>query len=464
MYAVIETGGKQYRVEVGTELEVELLDAEPGKTVTVGRVLLVADGDDASIGRPVVDGAAVSAEVVRQGRGDKVISFKYRPKARRRVKKGHRQELTVLRISDITLNGKSAAESAAKADTDAKTERQRLEEAAGRRPPRTRGSRPSWPPHREAAPAKKTESRPAAKAAETNAETQADSAKAEPRPRPRQPRRPRPRPARPHRRRRPRPPRRTTRAKAPTPMRRPRARSKKTAPSRAPPRRTSSHGHKKAGGSVKNGRDSVGQRLGVKAGDGQTRHGRDDHRPPARDDVPRPARAPGSAGTTPCSRPSTGTVKFEHGSKSKKRIRVEAAETARRPPSQRPGETGIAGDHRPGRWPGRKTSEESTPVKPDIHPQVLRSEGPLRLVRPRMDGRVDSTRAARRRVQQLPPVLHGHAEHHRHRRPGRALPEAPGAAGPQPDRSRPHDDGRPVTPAVRPRPVPVGRSHAHRRR
>lgn len=130
MYAVIETGGKQYRVEVGTELEVELLDAEPGKTVTVGRVLLVADGDDASIGRPVVDGAQVSAEVVRQGRGEKLIVFKYGPKTRRRVKKGHRQELTTLRISDITLNGKSAAKSAAKTETDAKTERQRLEEAA----------------------------------------------------------------------------------------------------------------------------------------------------------------------------------------------------------------------------------------------------------------------------------------------------------------------------------------------
>jgi len=130
MYAVIETGGKQYRVEVGTELEVELLDVEPGKNVTFDRVLLVADGDEASIGRPVVDGAAVSAEVVRLDRGPKLISFKYRPKARSRVKKGHRQELTVLRISDIVLNGKSAAKSVAKAESDAKTERQRLEEAA----------------------------------------------------------------------------------------------------------------------------------------------------------------------------------------------------------------------------------------------------------------------------------------------------------------------------------------------
>ena len=130
MYAVIETGGKQYRVEVGTELEVELLDVEPGKTITLDRVLLIADGADASIGRPLVDGAAVSAEVLRRDRGDKVIAFKYRPKARRRVKKGHRQELTVLRISDIVLDGKSAAKAAAKAESDAKTERQRLEEAA----------------------------------------------------------------------------------------------------------------------------------------------------------------------------------------------------------------------------------------------------------------------------------------------------------------------------------------------
>jgi large subunit ribosomal protein L21 len=130
MYAVIETGGKQYRVEVGTEFAVELLDVEPGKTVTLDRVLLIADGDDASIGQPVVDGAAVSAEVVRQDRGEKVIAFKYRPKARRRVKKGHRQELTILRVSDIVFGGKSAAKAAAKSESDAKTERQRLEEAA----------------------------------------------------------------------------------------------------------------------------------------------------------------------------------------------------------------------------------------------------------------------------------------------------------------------------------------------
>ncbi len=130
MYAVIETGGKQYRVEVGTELSVELLEVEAGQEITLDRVLLVADGDEAAIGRPVVDGATVSATVLRNDRADKVISFKYKPKARRRVKKGHRQEQTVLRITDVALNGKSAAEEARKAAEARRTERMRLEEAA----------------------------------------------------------------------------------------------------------------------------------------------------------------------------------------------------------------------------------------------------------------------------------------------------------------------------------------------
>jgi len=133
MYAVIETGAKQYRVEVGTELEVELLEVEPGQEITLERVLLVVDGDEAAIGRPVVDGATVSATVLRNDRAAKVISFKYKPKARRRVKKGHRQEQTVLRITDVVLNGKSAAAEAREAAEAKKTERQRLEEVAATR-------------------------------------------------------------------------------------------------------------------------------------------------------------------------------------------------------------------------------------------------------------------------------------------------------------------------------------------
>ena len=180
MYAVIETGGKQYRVEVGTELEVELLDVEPGQAITLDRVLLVADGDESAIGRPLVSDATVSAEVVRQTRGEKLIAFKYRPKARSRVKKGHRQELTVLRITDVRLGSKSAAESVRKAEADAKTERQRLEEAAAKQAAadaalaaKLAKSAPA-----EAKPAKASTAKP--KATATKAEPKATTAKTAP--------------------------------------------------------------------------------------------------------------------------------------------------------------------------------------------------------------------------------------------------------------------------------------------
>jgi large subunit ribosomal protein L21 len=132
MYAVIETGGKQYRVEVGTELEVELLEANAGDSINLPRVLLVADGDTSAIGQPLVANASVEAEVVRRDRGPKLTNFKYGPKTRRRVKKGHRQELTILRISDIVLDGKSAAGEKAEADKARRAERARLEETARR--------------------------------------------------------------------------------------------------------------------------------------------------------------------------------------------------------------------------------------------------------------------------------------------------------------------------------------------
>src|SRR5204862_6791913 len=96
----------------------------------VERARLVADGETAAIGRPLVANASVAAEVVRRDRGVKTISFKYRPKARRRVKKGHRQELSVLRISDIVLDGKSAAAEKAEADKARAAERAKPEETA----------------------------------------------------------------------------------------------------------------------------------------------------------------------------------------------------------------------------------------------------------------------------------------------------------------------------------------------
>lgn len=132
MYAVIETGGKQFRVELGTEIQIDRLDAAPGDTIELGRVLLLADGDEAQIGRPIVDGATVSASVVRQAQGDKLIVFKYRPKARRRVKHGHRQDLTVVRISDISFNGRSAAKEADAQARTAEAERKKAAEEAAR--------------------------------------------------------------------------------------------------------------------------------------------------------------------------------------------------------------------------------------------------------------------------------------------------------------------------------------------
>jgi large subunit ribosomal protein L21 len=132
MYAVIETGGKQYKVELGTELEVELLDVEPGQEINLERVLMVADGENTTIGQPIVADAAVSARVLRQDRGVKTISFKYRPKARRRVKKGHRQELTILKITEVRLGSKSAAAEAKVAEEKAEAEREKIAKAAAK--------------------------------------------------------------------------------------------------------------------------------------------------------------------------------------------------------------------------------------------------------------------------------------------------------------------------------------------
>jgi large subunit ribosomal protein L21 len=132
MYAVIETGGKQYRVELGTEFAVELLDVDPGQEINLERVLLVGDGETTAVGQPVVADAAVSARVLRQERGEKTISFKYRPKARRRVKKGHRQELMVLKITEVRLGSKSAAAEAKEVAAQAEAERIKIASAAAR--------------------------------------------------------------------------------------------------------------------------------------------------------------------------------------------------------------------------------------------------------------------------------------------------------------------------------------------
>ncbi|MBR3383531.1 MAG: 50S ribosomal protein L21 [Clostridia bacterium] len=100
MYAIIVTGGKQYKVEAGDEILVEKLDAEVGETVNFD-VLMMAEGDSVQVGKPYVEGVCAKAEVVEHGKGRKVIVFKYKPKKNIRKKQGHRQPYTKVKVLSI---------------------------------------------------------------------------------------------------------------------------------------------------------------------------------------------------------------------------------------------------------------------------------------------------------------------------------------------------------------------------
>src|SRR5207249_12193790 len=114
MYAIVETGGKQYRVKPGDTIAVEKLSGEPGEMLDLDRVLLIAgDGErETRVGSPGVAGAVVRAEVLAHFRGQKIIIFRYKSKVRYRRRTGHRQSLTRLRITDILLDGASASKAA----------------------------------------------------------------------------------------------------------------------------------------------------------------------------------------------------------------------------------------------------------------------------------------------------------------------------------------------------------------
>ena len=101
MYAVIQTGGKQYRVKSGEQLKVELLSVEVGATVSFDRVLMLGEGDGVKVGAPFVSGAAVKATVVAQGRGEKIRIFKMRRRKHYAKTQGHRQGFTEVRIDEI---------------------------------------------------------------------------------------------------------------------------------------------------------------------------------------------------------------------------------------------------------------------------------------------------------------------------------------------------------------------------
>lgn len=103
MFAVIKTGGKQYKVAAGDQIEVEKLDGEAGATLTFDSVLMVSGDDGLKVGAPLIEGASVAGEIVGQKRTRKIIIFKKRRRKSSRRRNGHRQPLTVVRITDISL-------------------------------------------------------------------------------------------------------------------------------------------------------------------------------------------------------------------------------------------------------------------------------------------------------------------------------------------------------------------------
>jgi len=148
MYAVIRTGGKQYRVAPGDVIAVEKLAGEKGEAVTFGDVLMLGDDKTQTVGSPTIAGAAVVAEVVDQTRGDKITVFKFKRRKGYRRTKGHRQDLTVVRITDV--GGKGAKKSPAKKAAAPKAEA----EAKATEAPQTEAKTAAKPAAKKA-PAKK---------------------------------------------------------------------------------------------------------------------------------------------------------------------------------------------------------------------------------------------------------------------------------------------------------------------
>lgn len=117
MYAVIQTGGKQHKVEPGEELSVEKLDGAPGDEVCFDKVLLVSREDKVTVGRPVLENARVVAKITRQGRGPKIVVFKYKRRKGYRKKQGHRQDFTAVKIIEIKTETGSLSPVERKVDT-----------------------------------------------------------------------------------------------------------------------------------------------------------------------------------------------------------------------------------------------------------------------------------------------------------------------------------------------------------
>lgn len=165
MYAVIETGGKQYRVQEGDVITVEKLKVSAGDDITFDKVLMMSDGDKVQVGTPILESAKVFGTVVENGKGEKVIIFKYKAKKDYRKKQGHRQPYTMVKIESLAADGKPAVKKA--------VEKPAVEAAAAEKPaeekkPAAKKAAAEKAPAEKKPAAKKAaaEKKPAAKKAE----------------------------------------------------------------------------------------------------------------------------------------------------------------------------------------------------------------------------------------------------------------------------------------------------------
>lgn len=177
MYAVVSSGGKQYRVEPGSTLIVERLAADAGATITFDRVLLVGDGEAITVGTPTVSGATVSGTVIGEELGPKIVVFKFKQKVKYRRRTGHRQHLTRVRIDGITANGRTESAPEAKA---AKTKAPKAKAPAKRSKAAAPKEKKAAPKEKKAAPKRRAPAATKPAAAKTKPKADTDKAPAKP--------------------------------------------------------------------------------------------------------------------------------------------------------------------------------------------------------------------------------------------------------------------------------------------
>ena len=195
MYAVVTTGGKQYRVEAGSELVIERLATGAGASFTFDRVLLVGDGEAVTIGTPTVDGATVTGTVLGEELGPKLIIFKFKQKATYRRTRGHRQHLVRVRIDEISAGGKRVTAEKAEAEKPARAASATAEKTEAEKPAKaaaaTKADKPVTPkaarPRKSAASAKADATEKPARTRKPAARAEATDAPAKPAPRRRSP-------------------------------------------------------------------------------------------------------------------------------------------------------------------------------------------------------------------------------------------------------------------------------------